>query len=158
MAITHAKRQQVLDMYGHKCAYCGEKRIVLTVDHIKPISDGGTSCWSNLLPACVDCNESKKDLTVEGFRAAIETRSINKYRHISKHWRRTLGKFLILPTVFYFERHPLQVVVKRNSTAHYEPIEVKSIDETFDLDNAKIPSTLYPPMRPSWGSHDFGLD
>lgn len=32
-----------------------------TRDHIIPISRGGTNDWSNLQPACAECNASKRD-------------------------------------------------------------------------------------------------
>lgn len=41
------------------CAYCGEG--AGTVDHIVPVSDGGTSEWQNLTGACKACNSSKRD-------------------------------------------------------------------------------------------------
>ncbi len=45
-----------------RCYYCGRKfpPSVLTMDHIVPISRGGRSVKSNLVPACQNCNFSKK--------------------------------------------------------------------------------------------------
>ncbi|MET9480984.1 HNH endonuclease signature motif containing protein [Streptomyces sp. NPDC006638] len=47
------------------CAYCdrsfGEK-VVLEIDHIRPLAQGGLHEWSNLAPACRECNRSKSDL------------------------------------------------------------------------------------------------
>lgn len=46
------------------CAYCdrsfGEK-VVLEIDHIRPLAKGGLHTWSNLAPACRECNQSKSD-------------------------------------------------------------------------------------------------
>lgn len=41
------------------CSYCGE-RGALDVDHIAPVSAGGTGDWENLTGACRPCNRSKK--------------------------------------------------------------------------------------------------
>lgn len=41
------------------CCYCGESHFHLTVDHVKPISKGGTTSLGNLVPACSRCNQSK---------------------------------------------------------------------------------------------------
>ena len=41
------------------CSYCG--RPSTAVDHIIPISGGGTVEWDNLAPSCKPCNSSKKD-------------------------------------------------------------------------------------------------
>jgi 5-methylcytosine-specific restriction endonuclease McrA len=42
------------------CAYCGVK-CDAEIDHFQPIAKGGTHVLSNLLPACHDCNSSKRD-------------------------------------------------------------------------------------------------
>lgn len=47
------------------CVYCGGP--APTVDHIVPVSKGGTSEWSNLAAACKSCNSSKRDLDLLGF-------------------------------------------------------------------------------------------
>jgi 5-methylcytosine-specific restriction endonuclease McrA len=41
------------------CSYCGGP--MEHVDHIDPISRGGTGDWSNLTAACQSCNYSKND-------------------------------------------------------------------------------------------------
>ncbi len=47
------------------CHYCG-KRVgadSLTLDHVVPVSRGGTSTKGNVVPACEACNKTKKYLT-----------------------------------------------------------------------------------------------
>jgi 5-methylcytosine-specific restriction endonuclease McrA len=44
--------------YGNKCLACGSEG-PLTVDHILPISSGGTSSIDNLQPLCKPCNTRK---------------------------------------------------------------------------------------------------
>jgi len=56
-----AKRQfrhAVKTAWGGLCAYCREERAT-TVDHLKPRCRGGSNLRSNLVPCCVDCNQSK---------------------------------------------------------------------------------------------------
>lgn len=45
------------------CYYCGENvgSGELTMDHVLPLVRGGQSIKSNLVPACKQCNTSKKD-------------------------------------------------------------------------------------------------
>ena len=45
------------------CGYCGRKAYV--VDHIYPISKGGTSDFRNLVASCKACNSSKGGKTLE---------------------------------------------------------------------------------------------
>lgn len=44
------------------CVYCGDE--ATSIDHIDPISKGGSGKWNNLAPACHSCNSRKhnKDL------------------------------------------------------------------------------------------------
>lgn len=42
------------------CAYCLKAKSD-TIDHVIPLSRGGTNFISNLLPACVSCNSKKRD-------------------------------------------------------------------------------------------------
>jgi 5-methylcytosine-specific restriction endonuclease McrA len=46
------------------CHYCGATFPAeeLTMDHIVPITRGGTSTRGNLVPACKECNNRKKYL------------------------------------------------------------------------------------------------
>lgn len=52
---------------GH-CAYCG-KESKLTLDHIIPLSKGGTHSKNNVVPACYHCNSSKGNKTLEEWNA-----------------------------------------------------------------------------------------
>ncbi len=44
------------------CYYCGAKvgSKNLTMDHVIPLSRGGTSSRDNIVPACKECNNKKK--------------------------------------------------------------------------------------------------
>ncbi len=44
--------------YDNKCLCCGKKE-KLTVDHIVPLSRGGTNYIENIQPLCNECNASK---------------------------------------------------------------------------------------------------
>ena len=51
--------------YSHACGYCGVNEVsaggVLTIDHYRPLSAGGSGSGSldNLVYACVRCNQYK---------------------------------------------------------------------------------------------------
>lgn len=47
------------------CHYCKKKyaRDELTMDHIVPVSRGGSSTKNNIVPCCKTCNNDKKYMT-----------------------------------------------------------------------------------------------
>lgn len=49
------------------CFYCGSRLKVMHVDHMQPLSRGGTDHWWNLVRACASCNLSKGAKTAEEF-------------------------------------------------------------------------------------------
>ena len=61
MAVTKRTRYEVLRRDNHTCRYCGATApdATLTVDHVVPVSLGGTDKPDNLVAACRDCNAGK---------------------------------------------------------------------------------------------------
>ncbi len=47
------------EFYGNKCLCCGRTDATLTLDHVIPISKGGTHTIDNAQPLCGSCNSSK---------------------------------------------------------------------------------------------------
>jgi hypothetical protein len=49
------------------CRYCGKQSdsVELQVDHIIPVSKGGSNDESNLVTSCVPCNQGKSDILLE---------------------------------------------------------------------------------------------
>ena len=67
---SRVSADRVLEIYGHRCSICGEKIFLnlprtskegLTVDHVIPISKGGTDDIANLRPAHWICNIRKSN-------------------------------------------------------------------------------------------------
>jgi 5-methylcytosine-specific restriction endonuclease McrA len=56
-------KRVVFELKGMLCDYCGA--IATEIDHVQPLSRGGTHDLNNLVPSCKSCNSSKKDKTVE---------------------------------------------------------------------------------------------
>lgn len=54
---------ELCNRFGNKCLSCGAPEI--TIDHVKPISQGGTNTIDNLQPLCQKCNSSKGSKTVD---------------------------------------------------------------------------------------------
>lgn len=54
----------ILKLYGPSCLCCGEIK-PLTMDHIVPISCGGSHTSDNVQPLCLTCNSSKGIQTID---------------------------------------------------------------------------------------------
>lgn len=65
----HLKRS-----YDFYCLCCGKREpdVSLTVDHVVPLSRGGTNSIDNLQPLCFACNLAKRDRIVD-YRSRFNT-------------------------------------------------------------------------------------
>lgn len=58
--LTVKQWNEALCHFGHVCAYCGGSER-LQKEHVHPVSLGGGFTRFNIVPACIACNQSKKD-------------------------------------------------------------------------------------------------
>ena len=74
---THRRRAQkkrdvVISKAKYICYYCDDSPVLrgerLTIDHKTPISRGGSSKLTNLVAACLPCNNEKADMTAGEFQ------------------------------------------------------------------------------------------
>lgn len=93
--------------YQGKCGYCGQTPEKLQIDHVIPISGGGTNDETNLMPACFSCNNYKINMSLEQFRNEIG-QQIYRARKQSVNFRLAERFGLVttvdLPIIFYFEK------------------------------------------------------
>ncbi|MFE3429874.1 HNH endonuclease [Streptomyces sp. NPDC059171] len=61
MAVSKRLRYEILRRDNHACRYCGATAptVKLNVDHVIPVSLGGSDAPTNLVAACADCNGGK---------------------------------------------------------------------------------------------------
>ena len=54
-------RKAIKEHFNCQCVYCGNNYELhqLTLDHVKPKTNGGEDLTSNLVPACRSCNQQK---------------------------------------------------------------------------------------------------
>lgn len=62
-ALSKKTRFTVFERDDFTCQYCGKQPpdVILHVDHIEPVSLGGTNELDNLITSCQDCNLGKSD-------------------------------------------------------------------------------------------------
>ena len=76
-------RKEVLDREYWTCHYCGQE--ATTVDHVIPISKGGTDEAQNMVAACNPCNSGKRDrMTPRFFESAGRQAAIPSRTHLTE--------------------------------------------------------------------------
>ena len=60
-------REYLLAKFDRACVYCGATDTPLNLDHVRPRSQGGSDRVSNLVLACVPCNQTKNNRPIEEF-------------------------------------------------------------------------------------------
>lgn len=62
-SIPNKVRFEIFKRDNFTCQYCGKSapEVVLNVDHIEPVSKGGTNDLYNLITSCFECNNGKRD-------------------------------------------------------------------------------------------------
>lgn len=60
-------REYVLHRDRHICVYCDATGVVLNMDHVHSQARGGSGRVSNLVAACIDCNQAKRSMPVDDF-------------------------------------------------------------------------------------------
>jgi 5-methylcytosine-specific restriction endonuclease McrA len=81
-AVTFSRRN-IFKRDRYTCQYCGRQpgSEELTVDHVQPRSQGGTSTWDNCVLACIDCNARKADRTPEQAHMPLRRKPVRP------HWK-----------------------------------------------------------------------
>ncbi len=75
-------RRNIYARDGSKCQYCGRKfsTLELSLDHVKPKSQGGKSTWENIVCCCVKCNVKKGGRTPEQAHMHLITKPVKPKR------------------------------------------------------------------------------
>lgn len=71
-SLTSEEWQELKKQYGNRCLCCGrlEDEVGLTMDHVVPLSRGGTLTVENIQPLCKSCNCSKGVKEIDYRKAA----------------------------------------------------------------------------------------
>lgn len=92
-------RRNVLRRDGFQCQYCGTRKGPMTTDHVVPRALRGKETWTNLVCACIRCNNNKGRRTPEQANMPLTRapRRPHRYTRITfystipdQRWRRYL--------------------------------------------------------------------
>jgi 5-methylcytosine-specific restriction endonuclease McrA len=75
-------RRNIYARDGNRCQYCGKRMPTteLSLDHVKPKSQGGRSSWENIVCCCVKCNVKKGGRTPEQAHLHLITKPVKPKR------------------------------------------------------------------------------
>lgn len=73
-------RKAIFMRDGNICQYCGSNlsKNNCTIDHVFPLSRGGTHTWRNVVACCESCNMKKGNKTYQEFEKEFGISLINK--------------------------------------------------------------------------------
>jgi len=100
--LTKKTRFEVFKRDKFQCQYCGNTApdVVLNVDHIDPVANGGTNELINLITSCFDCNQGKKarllndDTVVKKQRKQMELiQERREQLELMLDWKKSLTEF-----------------------------------------------------------------
>jgi len=129
ISITKKTRFEVFKRDSFSCQYCYAKppKVPLEIDHIIPVSKGGTNQIDNLVTACFDCNRGKSDTELqsipETLQAKIEKKTIalkqyNDFQKLLKKEANDIGNKVneiekifmsVYPDLFFTDRFRISV-------------------------------------------------
>jgi len=74
--LSKSLRFEVFKRDSFRCQYCGGEapNVLLHIDHIKPVADGGTNELTNLITSCMPCNLGKRDVPLADNAAVKKAR------------------------------------------------------------------------------------
>lgn len=102
MSLSKSLRFEVFKRDSFTCQYCGRSApdVVLNVDHIHPVAEGGTDDIMNLITSCFDCNNGKSDrllsddTVVKKRKAQMDTLQERREQlEMLMEWQRSLMSF-----------------------------------------------------------------
>jgi 5-methylcytosine-specific restriction endonuclease McrA len=75
-------RRNIYARDSNRCQYCGRKfpTTELSLDHVKPKSQGGRSSWENIVCCCLKCNVKKGGRTPEQAHMHLITKPVKPKR------------------------------------------------------------------------------
>jgi len=77
-AISKKTRFEIFKRDGFKCMYCGNHppQVLLHVDHIDPVSNGGKNDPDNLITACEPCNLGKSATPLSSVPQSLKDKAL----------------------------------------------------------------------------------
>lgn len=105
--IAKSVRFEVFKRDKFTCQYCGESapNVILEIDHITPVSKGGTNDIMNLITSCRDCNRGKRNRKLDdGTAVMVQKKQLDMIQErreqleMMVQWRQSLDEEIEIET------------------------------------------------------------
>ncbi len=109
--IRPEKRLAIYARDGHRCVYCGVRRVrpddvdpfkigveyamTFTLDHLLPRELGGSNDATNLVSACFSCNSARQDCTLRAWFKKLRAKGVDTDK-VAARIRRLVKKPLVV--------------------------------------------------------------
>ena len=95
--IRKEKRLALYHRDNLSCWYCGchVSSCVLTLDHIKPYSKGGTNLHNNLVTSCRSCNSERGNKPFQTF-ALSKGKTMSEIRKLKRSIKKPLDRYTVI--------------------------------------------------------------
>lgn len=162
MSLSKKKRFEVLKRDGFTCAYCGRTppTVILEVDHIEPVSKGGSNDQDNLITSCFDCNRGKTNIPLNVVSESIEEKhhriiekeeQLLEFRKYKKRIQRRKNKDIKEITAIFEEYYPDRTFTdgfKRRSLGRFiDKLPKEEIIEAMDIAATKMEDEWYNAIK-----------
>lgn len=99
--------------HGTSCVYCGTRNpLIMTLDHVIPTSQGGSTHADNLQPSCRICNQLKDNMSHEQFVKYLKALKILYDLNMARlKWNE--GSVMIQHKAYYHDNWPTTDALKR---------------------------------------------
>jgi hypothetical protein len=148
-------RFEVFKRDGFACQYCGATppKVILEVDHIDPIANGGADDMDNLVAACFNCNRGKSAVPLTSVPQSLE----DKAAEVAEREEQLAGYQAILRakrerleedtwSVFRRWRGQTETTHERfNSVKRF--VELLGLDEVFDAVDVAMGAAVWSDKR-----------
>ena len=162
MTISLKLRFEVFKRDGFTCQYCGRKtpEVILELEHIIPLSKGGTDELDNLTTSCFECNRGKgkslldtvlkdRDIHDETILLAEREFQLAEYNYLKKKIReRENNEIAELTDYFSSKIHGEPISLTKNEFPGYlvrQCLKTMSYIDIFELIDVAIDITSRDP-------------
>lgn len=127
MPLSKRMRFEIMRRDGHACRYCGATApdVKLTVDHVTPVTLGGTDEPENLVTACTDCNAGKSSV-------APDADLLADIRADSAAWQRAKKQASLKPNLYRGFDADIQLFDEKWSNWHPTDDQAADVPRPFE--------------------------